>query len=74
MLLQHMVLSHHYEAEYGSPKKPMIPEAEMLHHLDIMDARMYDMNKASRDTKEGKFSERIWSLDNISVYKSIISK
>ncbi len=74
MLLQHMVLSHHYEAEYGSPKKPMIPEAEMLHHLDIMDARMYDMNKALKDTAEGKFSERIWSLDSISIYKSFINK
>ena len=74
ILLQHMVLSHHYEAEYGSPKKPMIPEAEMLHHLDVMDARMYDMNKALGDTEEGKFSERIWSLDNISVYKSFINK
>ncbi|MGH4051720.1 MAG: 3'-5' exoribonuclease YhaM family protein [Clostridium sp.] len=74
MLLQHMVLSHHYEAEYGSPKKPMIPEAEMLHHLDIMDARMYDMNKAEGNTKEGKFSERIRSLDNINVYKSDIKK
>ena len=74
MLLQHMVLAHHYEAEYGSPKKPMIPEAEMLHHLDIMDARMYDMNRALADTKEGKFSERIRSLDNISVYKSFINK
>ena len=74
MLLQHMVLAHHYEAEYGSPKKPMIPEAEMLHHLDIIDARMYDMNKALGDTVEGKFSERIWSLDNLSVYKSFINK
>ncbi len=74
MLLQHMVLSHHYEAEYGSPKKPMIPEAEMLHHLDVIDARMYDMNKALGDTEEGKFSERIWSLDNLSVYKSFINK
>lgn len=74
VLLQHMVLAHHYEAEYGSPKKPMIPEAEMLHHLDIMDARMYDMNKALGDTKEGKFSERIRSLDNISIYKSFVKK
>ncbi|MBU3181493.1 3'-5' exoribonuclease YhaM family protein [Clostridium psychrophilum] len=72
VLLQHMVLAHHYEAEYGSPKKPMIPEAEMLHHLDIMDARMYDMNKALGNTKEGKFSERIRSLDNINVYKSFV--
>lgn len=74
ILLQHMVLAHHYEAEYGSPKKPMIPEAEMLHHLDVIDARMYDMNKALGDTEEGKFSERIWSLDNLSVYKSFINR
>jgi len=46
----------------------------MLHHLDIMDARMYDMNKAIGDTKEGKFSERIRSLDNISIYKSYLNK
>jgi 3'-5' exoribonuclease len=68
MLLQHMILTHHYEPEYGSPKKPMIPEAELLHHLDIMDARMYDMKKALKDTEKGKFSERIWSLDNLSIY------
>src|SRR3712207_7693507 len=57
MLLQHMILSHHYEAEYGSPKKPMIPEAELLHHLDIMDARMYDMQKAISERSEEHTSE-----------------
>lgn len=71
-LLEHMILSHHYEPEYGSPKKPMIPEAELLHHLDMIDARMYDMKKALGDTEDGKFSERIWSLDNLSVYKSFV--
>ena len=67
-LLQHMVLSHHYEPEYGSPIKPMIPEAEMLHYLDIMDARMYDMKKAMTETPEGEFSDRIWSLENRRIY------
>lgn len=74
MLLQHMVLSHHYEAEYGSPKKPMIPEAEMLHHLDIMDARMYDMKKAVQETNKGEFSDKIWSLDGIRVYNTNFDK
>ena len=67
-LLQHMVLSHHYEPEYGSPIKPMIPEAEILHYLDIMDARMYDMKKAISETPERGFSDRIWSLENRRVY------
>jgi 3'-5' exoribonuclease len=70
ILLQHMILSHHYEPEYGSPKRPMIPEAELLHHLDIIDARMYDMNKALSDVNDGEFSEKIYSLDNVSIYKS----
>lgn len=74
IMLQHMVLSHHYEAEYGSPKKPMFPEAELLHHIDMIDARMYDMEKALRDVEPGEFSDRIWVLNNISLYKSRFDK
>lgn len=70
MLLQHMILSHHYEPEFGSPVKPMIPEAELLHHIDIIDARMFDMKKALGDTEAGSFSERIWSLEGRKVYKT----
>lgn len=70
MLLQHMILSHHYEAEYGSPKKPMIPEAQLLHYLDILDASLYDMNKALGETKEGEFSSSIYSLDKRRIYKT----
>ncbi len=69
MVLQHLILSHHYEPEYGSPKYPMLPEGEMLHYLDIMDARMYDMKKASESCEPGEFSERIRSLDNRNIYK-----
>jgi 3'-5' exoribonuclease len=69
MLLQHMILSHHYEPEFGSPVKPMFPEAELLHYLDIIDARMFDMFKALDETKEGSFSDKIWSLENRRVYK-----
>ena len=70
LLLKHMILSHHYIPEYGSPKAPAFPEAEMLHYLDILDARMYDMEQAVEGTETGGFSERIWSLENRSVYKS----
>lgn len=70
LLLQHMILSHHYEPDFGSPKKPMFPEAELLHHIDLIDSRMYDMNKALENTSEGNFSDRIWSLDNRKIYKS----
>lgn len=69
MLLEHMILSHHYEPEYGSPKKPMIPEAQMLHYLDILDASLYDMHKALGEIKEGEFSNSIYSLDKRRIYK-----
>ena len=62
-LLEHMLLSHHGEAEYGSPKAPMFPEAEALHWLDITDARMNTMKAATDKTPEGAFSEKIISLD-----------
>ena len=67
--LEHMLLSHHYEPEYGSPKRPMFPEAELLHHLDMIDARMYDMEKALRGVEKGQFSDKIYSLDNRRIYK-----
>lgn len=73
MLLQHLVLSHHYEPEYGSPVKPMIAEAEMLHYLDIIDARMYDIKKVLKDTDQGNFSERLWSLENRRIYNPKLS-
>ncbi len=70
LLLKHMILSHHYIPEHGSPKPPAFPEAELLHYLDILDARMYDMELAEESVEPGSFSERIWSLENRSVYKS----
>lgn len=69
MLLSHMILSHHYEPEYGSPKYPCTPEAEMLHHLDMIDARMFDMRKTTEEMEPGTISEKIWSLDGRQIYK-----
>lgn len=69
IVLEHMVLSHHYEPDFGSPKKPMFPEAELLHYLDIMDARMYDMEEAISNLAPGAFSERMRTLDNRRIYR-----
>ena len=70
IMLEHMILAHHYEPEFGSPKKPLFPEAEVLHYLDILDARMFDMEDALVSTEPGTFSERIWALDNRRIYKT----
>lgn len=69
MLLKHMILSHHYQPEFGSPKRPMFPEAELLHHIDMIDARMYTMEQALNRVEPGSFTEPNWSLDGISLYR-----
>lgn len=63
MMLEHMILSHHDLPEYGSPKPPMFPEAEALHTLDLLDARMFEMSRALQGAQPGGFTERIWSLE-----------
>jgi 3'-5' exoribonuclease len=71
MLLEHMLLAHHYEPEFGSPKRPMIPEGEILHYLDMIDARMYDMQKALEAVSPGEFSDKVWLLNNRQMYRPV---
>ena len=71
LMLEHMILSHHYEPEFGSPKRPMFPEAEILHYLDILDARMFDMEEALKGVEPGAFSEKVWTLDGRRIYRSM---
>ena len=47
-LLQHLIISHHGEYEFGSPKLPMFPEALMLHCLDNLDSKLEAMRTILR--------------------------
>lgn len=64
VLLQHMVLSHHGEPEFGAAVRPMFIEAEILSELDLMDARVYEMREAVSAAAPDDFSGRVWALDN----------
>ena len=50
-LIEHMVVSHHGELAYGSPKTPMFLEALLLHHLDNLDSKMESMRQHVRKDK-----------------------
>lgn len=53
--LQHCILAHHGELEYGSPKKPSLIEALALAHADNMDAKMQSFTEvilANKDKTE----------------------
>ena len=69
MLLEHMILSHHGKPEFGSPRLPMIPEAEVLSICDLLDSKMYEMDAALDGVSKDGFSERLWALDNRQLYK-----
>src|SRR3990172_11095305 len=53
-LLEHLIISHHGQYEFGSPKLPMFPEALLLHYLDDMDSKLQNMQSTlGRDTALG---------------------
>ncbi|WP_043933148.1 3'-5' exoribonuclease YhaM [Bacillus sp. EB01] len=74
LVLQHLVLSHHGKAEWGSPKPPLIKEAEILHYIDNLDAKMNMLDGALERVRPGEFSERVFALDNRSFYKPTFHK
>lgn len=68
MLLEHMVLSHHGEPEFGAAVRPMFIEAELLSELDLMDSRVYEMREAVSAAPTDDFSGRVWAMDNRKLY------
>lgn len=73
MLLEHMVLSHHGEPEYGSPVRPKFLEAEILSALDSLDATIYEINNATSKVEPGEFTDRQWALDNRKLFNHGLS-
>ena len=55
--LKHCIISHHGELEYGSPKKPALPEAFALNFADCADAKMETLTEIFKDSKNMKDKE-----------------
>lgn len=68
LVLKHVCLAHHGLLEYGSPVRPKIMEAEILHHLDNLDASMQMMLGALKQIEPGEYTDRIFGLDNRNFY------
>ncbi len=56
-VLQHIILSHHGEHEFGSPKLPMTPEAIIVHMVENMDAKLMMALSACRGEGGGAWTE-----------------
>lgn len=70
MHLKHILLAHHGEYEYGSPKVPQTSEAYLVHLIDMMDSKMGSLDIVKKtDSTTGHWSGFVKHLDRI-VYKS----
>ena len=63
VLLQHLILSHHGEPEFGAAVKPMCAESEILSFIDMIDSRMEIYRETLEEVPVGEFSKRIFALD-----------
>src|SRR5579884_3523744 len=70
-LVEHMILSHHGQLEFGSPKLPQFPEALLLHYIDDMDSKMECMRALiERDGQvEGCFTTYNSALERVALKK-----
>jgi 3'-5' exoribonuclease len=70
MHLKHILLAHHGEYEYGSPKIPQTSEAYLVHLIDMMDSKMGSLDIIKKtDSATGHWSGFVKHLDRI-IYKS----
>lgn len=68
--LQHVVLSHHGEYEFGSPKLPAMPEAIAVHYIDNLDAKIHQCLAAIDKSKDedSNWTEYVRALER-KIYK-----
>ena len=63
LLLEHLILSHHGEPEFGAAVRPVCAEAELLSLIDMLDSRMEIYAEALHDVTPGQFSQRVFALE-----------
>lgn len=66
--LKHMIVSHHGQYEFGSPKLPMTLEAVALHHLDNLDAKLHSFELQMREDPN---VESPWTSFNASLGRKL---
>jgi 3'-5' exoribonuclease len=70
-LLEHIIISHHGQLEYGSPKVPQFAEALLFHYLDDLDSKMEcTRGLVERDQTPGSFTAFSHALDRAILKKN----
>ena len=63
VLLQHMILSHHGDPQFGAAVRPVCAESELLSMIDLIDSRMEIYKETMEEMEVGAFSKRVFALD-----------
>ena len=71
LLLRHVILAHHGLMEYGSPVRPQVLEAEVLHQIDELDASITMMTQSLQHAEAGQFTERLFAMDGRRFYRPV---
>jgi 3'-5' exoribonuclease len=69
LLLKHLIVSHHGQLNFGSPKKPQTGEALLLWYIDSIDSKFTELKSALESTKPGEFTQSLAVLDKMRFYK-----
>ena len=74
LLLEHILLSHHDQLDYGSPRHPQILEALIVHLCDQSDAKIEPIVEALDKIKYGEYTDAINVCDKQKYYKHKLEK
>lgn len=69
VLLEHMILSHHNQPDFGSPVRPLTREAFVLAAIDDLDAKMTILDKAYSGVEPGASTVKLFNMDDRYFYK-----
>lgn len=74
MLLQHIIISHHYYGNFGSPRKPNIAEALIIHFIDNIDSKTTVLGEELNLVEVGHLTGSIGVLERERYYKHKLTK
>lgn len=69
MLLEHIIISHHYYGNFGSPRKPNIAEALIIHFIDNIDSKTTVLGEELNLIETGHLTNSIGVLERERYYK-----
>ncbi len=69
LILEHILISHHGQLQYGSAKRPLTAEALLIWYLDTIDSKFQVIGDELAKVEPGNFTDTIPVLERMRLYK-----